>query len=858
MLGAVRTVRSDQKESSSRAQRSTVHQQTARYVAVLALLLSGSFMYPAAVSAKVLPAHEQSGPVETQAARSDRSLALKTVADEASRVGRKILTYLGFGAKDSRSNGSRSIRDQANSRSGVPALPELPSRTSFGGPAVSKELSSSRSPAQEDQPAQSLFPTSRLGVVQVAIGSKDEVTPSLRLSRESAIRSDQFALSDELENEVAALTASLRMTPPLVDADLFKKSLAVTVPSPELSVRSLNYQVETDPFDRSAFIAASINYLKEKPFELSQFKPLTEEEYRFLSGLLLYQNGFQCGAAVGLFHSVAHKPEWQAEADYHLAMCSKKLGLMTDFSDRVQRVLEARDSDYGVRLLQEINWQTPGFTQKGFSEALDRFVSDAVVFQKLSLDTQQTVAAMAAEGTAANERFKTALKWAKLVSPQHPRYLQAKFVEALSEYQVGNKVRALEIQQELIQSPRVERSEAEFQGLIALNLARMYFQEGRFTEAHKAFLTITKDHPLWLQGLVEMGWAQLLGGDFEGAIGNMYSIQSPFFKAAYKPESYVIRTIGYMNLCQYGDAYRTLTVLEKEHRVLLDQLDSYLKSQPQTNQAVPFARHETFKKFFAHFNSKDRKTDLDQVDGLSTHLIREVARSRDFLNLQKSLNRQVDEKSKYAVIADELAKNLKSAQNSVTASRKTIAQLRKQLTQKRAVPLTESDRMLLQKKMESEMDILNDRFFAVDLFNEAVSVAKAYKQDVIDGADRRILATRGMIDSTISNKLLKIRTDLSRYLDNNELLRYEVFAASGENLRNLVSGGEKERRVPASVIPKSKRLAWEFDGEYWEDEIGHYRSSLKNNCPASDASRSASAEQSFNSGSQEMQQGGAS
>jgi hypothetical protein len=35
--------------------------------------------------------------------------------------------------------------------------------------------------------------------------------------------------------------------------------------------------------------------------------------------------------------------------------------------------------------------------------------------------------------------------------------------------------------------------------------------------------------------------------------------------------------------------------------------------------------------------------------------------------------------------------------------------------------------------------------------------------------------------------------------------------------------GAKPNRQPAGQ-------KWEFEGEFWEDEIGHYRSSLKNNC----------------------------
>ena len=35
----------------------------------------------------------------------------------------------------------------------------------------------------------------------------------------------------------------------------------------------------------------------------------------------------------------------------------------------------------------------------------------------------------------------------------------------------------------------------------------------------------------------------------------------------------------------------------------------------------------------------------------------------------------------------------------------------------------------------------------------------------------------------------------------------------------------------------AKMMNWNFDGEFWEDEIGSYRSSLQNNCPMSHQAR---------------------
>lgn len=669
------------------------------------------------------------------------------------------------------------------------------------------------------------------GVVKYDLDSSVTAIPRLRLPEEPRFSNSHFALDASsrktLESKILTTLQSPDLTSKEEMSRLLRPALAIL---PLKKVRSIS--IQKGKVDTSILAKLNLVLAPETELKLTKFVPLTDDELRFLSGLLLYQQGNQCAAAVGLFHSISNKPEWQAEADYFLASCSKSMGLMTDFSERVRRVFESGSGFYSNRLLREIDWTTPNVTTRPFGEALEKAMKNPDVVKEQTPATLATAAALIAESAAAAEKFKTALEWSKKVPESHPRFLQAKFVEALSEYQIGSKARALDLQEGLIKLPRAEQSAREFQGLIALNLARMYFQEGKFKEAHQAFLTVNKDHPLWLQGLAEMGWAQLLSTDYEGAIGNMYSIHSPFFAAAYKPESYVIRTIGYIHLCQYGDAYRTLTTLEKDYRTMLGSIDRYDKEIKSFSDG----RYGTIRRFLQGFN-KPGRTDLKDVDGLPSPVIREIARQKDFLNLQKSLNRQIDERGIYNRIEADIDRSLKEAQGKVMQSRRQIEVLRKRLASIKTNTQLEPNRVPWQAELDSELARLNDRFFSIDLFNEAKKAVGQYNREVVAGADRRGLEIKGRLETVIANRILKIRTDLSRYLDNNELLRYEVFAASGENIRFQVAGGEKSNRVPASAIPKSKSLQWDFDGEYWEDEIGHYRSSLKNNCPINSETR---------------------
>ena len=686
------------------------------------------------------------------------------------------------------------------------------------GPRVAKEFAEDWSmPGMKKSDA---------GVAQFDLSVSQGVIPRLRLARESRIDSRRFALDQSAEKLLrertfAPIASPARMSETELQALLKSRSSSPKEVTPLTKLAIQRGRVDTQAVDR---IVLSLK--PEVEFKLGEFKALTPEEYRFLSGLMLFQQGNQCAAAIGLFHSVSHDPKFRAEADYYFSICSKSLKLMTDFSDRALRLLQTElksgETYFSKLILKELDWQTPLITSNEWSQALEASLKKTDIASSLTPAQFGALAGLVAEGAAGAERFKTAVEWAQKVPKESPRYLQAKFVEALGRYNLGQKAEALAMQEELIQHPRTEGEAREFQSLIALNLGRMAFQEGQFKRAHLAFLKVNKEHPLWLQGLSEMGWAQLMGSDLEGAIGNMHSIQSPFFAAAYKPESYVIRTIAYLQLCQYGDAYRALSTLEKEYRPTLDKVDAY-------NEGVKMfkdGRYGTLKRYLA----QPRET--KDIDGLPTQIIRELARQRDFLNLQKSMNRQVDERSVYEVLGSDVERSLKQAQVEVSRLQGRVDEARQLLASISKKPSLEVHRLEWNAQLESDLSRLNDAFFSVDLFTEAQKATSAYKREFIVAADRRRDLIRDRIEFVLDNRLKKIRTDLFRFLDNNELLRYEVFAASGENIRYQVAGGEKATRIPANVLPKSKSLQWDFDGEYWEDEIGHYRSGLKNNCPA--------------------------
>jgi hypothetical protein len=73
-----------------------------------------------------------------------------------------------------------------------------------------------------------------------------------------------------------------------------------------------------------------------------------------------------------------------------------------------------------------------------------------------------------------------------------------------------------------------------------------------------------------------------------------------------------------------------------------------------------------------------------------------------------------------------------------------------------------------------------------------------------------------------------------------EIVRFETSKAEKELLEQNVDLKERlgDQAIFRPIVPDEKHRYWSFDGEYWPDELGYYRYTLKNAC-GDDAARRA-------------------
>lgn len=640
--------------------------------------------------------------------------------------------------------------------------------------------------------------------------------PRLDIGTENLVSKEDFVVPN-LHWEVQNASDFKKLPQPAMVAESELKpfmKLPATTPGPKglLADKRLNAHPVT--LEAVQAVHYTINDLQEVNERV--YKPLTEDQLKMLAALILFNKGKHCPMVLGLFHQLQQKEATRLEASYHLGACAAELKMSAAAYDNLSKVIAAEEKDYAQGAMTILSKNLEPIYEKEFFKLVKNLKNPKAI---IADEAKDYVHYRAAKGAYRSGEFKTSLAHAEQVSAKSDYKGEAQFLEGMDKFALGDKSAALKKLQELWATVG-KSSNSNLRALVSVNLARMYFSQKKYDKALEHYMQVPKDHPLWVSALIEQGWTQLASDDFAGAIGNMYSLHSPYFKAVYQPESFVVRTIGYLNICQYGDAYKSLSFIEKDYRDWYGKTSHYLETKSQ-----PLAVYGTVKSYI-----KGKST--DDVDGVPFQVWREAAHRKDFLNAQTALNDKIDEAKRYADITNKLNDEKASIKWHEEQTKKRFDVLRSNIAKAKVDKALAKNVDQMKASMKLERDYTIGYRFQLTLLELARQGYQGFQRQCQAHLDKETAALQQKAGEMLLAHTKQMQAQMQRVLENNEFLRYEVFAGSGENIRYQVAGGQVSgaNRIPAHIKP-TKMMNWNFDGEFWEDEIGSYRSSLQNNCP---------------------------
>lgn len=547
-----------------------------------------------------------------------------------------------------------------------------------------------------------------------------------------------------------------------------------------------------------------------KEHEPTKVTLMTEGELKFLQALIFVEFHQNNELALGLFNESLSDKSLQNEANYQIAVTSRKLGLTSEYRNRMLELLESPQRQWSERAFNHLIHNISEWDQAALGKI-------EPYFNKYDVDVTQISRFHLIEAREALEKrdFGKALMALDLIPDSAKEYPDSLYLRGLISYMSNKVSEALAAQSMLLEYLEKNGIKGDLYSMTALTLARLQFQKGEYKDAYETYFKVGKDHPLWLQALTEQAWAQILVQDYEGAAGNMFSLHSDYFKHIYKPDSYVVRTIGYLNLCQYGDALQALRSLRGAYTPVQDNIKKYQAS------------HKKDLEYFDTIKMWSKNPKMKVVDGLHSTFIFELARHPLFIKSQLKINSVEDQIERLPVIFKNLITQERDSLKQLEQHRVRLSQLKTQSSTSRS-PASE-------KKFLEELTDIQNKIILTQAQHEVAKRARtslrSFTNVVLKDLDKEKAATLIVASKVVRQRFNELNKELDEVLDQVDVLAYEIFSGAGEHIRYQLAGGQtsKKERIKLTA-EQEKQMNWKFKGEIWVDELGHYRSSLKNVC----------------------------
>jgi tetratricopeptide (TPR) repeat protein len=178
--------------------------------------------------------------------------------------------------------------------------------------------------------------------------------------------------------------------------------------------------------------------------------------------------------------------------------------------------------------------------------------------------------------------FKEALELFALVPLDSEFFTRAKFLEGMTYVrQYDGKAAAESFRQILRKAKEApDKTSEEFAELANLSLARVFYSTKQYPLSIKYYDKISPESPDWLPALFESSWSEFQIDGYSRALGNIWTLNAPFFENEFYPESLILRAVIYFQTCNYDRSMETLVEFNQTYPQLREEILSLIKKYP--------------------------------------------------------------------------------------------------------------------------------------------------------------------------------------------------------------------------------------------------------------------------------------
>jgi TolA-binding protein len=298
--------------------------------------------------------------------------------------------------------------------------------------------------------------------------------------------------------------------------------------------------------------------------------------------------------------------------------------------------------------------------------------------------------------------FKQAIELFQAVPPNSDSYVEAKLFEGATWVRQYQAKPAVEAFKEVLRTAADSKNSAikPYEDIANLSLARTFYSTGQYELAAKYFDRVSPEAFDWANSLFESSWANFMlrGKGYSKALGDIHTIQAPFFEESIKPESVAegitVKATIYFYNCLYDRAEEAIGDFNAVYPEVFQELKKLISATPDNGDLYEVA-----------VKIREQKSDLpEQVERAARGVLSDQSLNRRF-----DYVKELDNELKLHDKSDASWKSTNIAQNvfaDLTLQKSLAVNEAGDLARRRIKRLTEELAQLIKRVIKIEYEIL--------------------------------------------------------------------------------------------------------------------------------------------------------
>lgn len=183
-------------------------------------------------------------------------------------------------------------------------------------------------------------------------------------------------------------------------------------------------------------------------------------------------------------------------------------------------------------------------------------------------------------------RFKEAENLLKKVTQTSYYYKKALFHRGVALHFLGDSKAAIASFESLV-SQSSSKQDEWIRSQALLNIARVFYEKSDYFNSIKYYSQVKKNSELWLTAVFEGAWAFFLMKKPNNTLGNIHTLQSPFFSERYFPESNILQAVTLLRFCMFAKVKESLSIFKELYTKPLSEMNDLLKASRKNIEILP-------------------------------------------------------------------------------------------------------------------------------------------------------------------------------------------------------------------------------------------------------------------------------